>query len=580
MLALSACLLSALPTATTQAAPPPTRQTVPATSSPTATQPPPSAGPALSVDAAVVQHTISPLIYGLNFAEEGLADDIDLPLNRWGGNATTRYNWQLDISNHASDWYFQNIPNDVADEDALPNGSSSDAFVAQNVRTGAETLLTVPLIGWTPTGPRLRACGFGIAAYGAQQAVAPDNADCGNGVLPGGADVTGNDPTDTSAAITPAFVTSWMQHLTDEFGPIGAGGVRFYNLDNEPMLWSDTHRDVHPQPNSYDEMRDRTYAYAAAIKAADPKALTLGPVAWGWVEYFYSALDVAAGGDWWNTRPDRLAHGDVPYVPWYLQQMQAYETAHGLRLLDYLDLHIYPQANGLFSTAAGNAATQALRLRSTQALWNPDYVDESWINEPVYLLPRMRQWVADNYPGTKLAITEYNWGALNHINGAVAQADVLGLFGREGLDLATLWDPPTAAQPGAYAFRMYRNYDGQHHRFGSESLTATSGDEQQLAVYAARRPEDGALTIMVINKSLTAALTSSLSLSGFTPGPAAGVYRYSAANLNAIVHLPDQAVTAAGFTATYPPQSITLFVLPASTPLAPRAYLPFLARSH
>ncbi|MCC7362136.1 MAG: hypothetical protein IT317_21810 [Anaerolineales bacterium] len=545
---------------------------------PTPTAPPPGAGPTLSVDAAQVDHTISPYIYGLNFAEEALAEDIDLPVNRWGGNATTRYNWQLDISNHASDWFFQNIPNDVADEGALPSGSAGDAFVAQNNRTNTETLLTVPLIGWAPKGPRERACGFSISKYGAQQSAAPDNSDCGNGVQPGGAAVTGNDPTDTSLAITPGFVTDWMAHLAAEFGPIGDGGVRFYNLDNEPMLWSDTHRDVHPAPNSYDEMRDRTYAYAAAIKAADPQAQTLGPVAWGWVEYFYSALDVAAGGDWWNTRPDRLAHGDLPYVPWYLAQMQAYETAHGVRLLDYLDLHLYPQAAGLFSPAAGSAATQALRLESTQQLWNPDYLDGSWIDQPIYLIPRMRAWVDAYYPGTKLAISEYNWGALNHINGAVAQADVLGIFGREGLDLATLWDPPTSSQPGAFAFRLYRNYDGQHHRFGSQSVSAASSAETQVSVFAARRPEDGALTIVVINKSLTTPLTSALSLSGFDPAPAASVYRYSAANLSAILPLPDQPVTAAGFTATYPAQSITLFVLPPRVPFTPRAYLPLLAR--
>ncbi len=548
--------------------------------SPTPTAPPPSAGPALSVDAATINHAISPYIYGLNFAEEALAADIDLPVNRWGGNATTRYNWQLDISNRASDWYFQNIPNDGIEEGALPSGSSSDQFVAQNVRTHTDTLLTVPLIGWTPKGPRARACGFGIAAYGPQQAVAPDNADCGNGLLPGGAPVTGNNPLDTSLAITPSFVTAWMAHLTAAFGPIGAGGVRFYNLDNETALWNSTHRDAHPLPVSYDELRDRTYAYAAAIKAADPAAQTLGPVAWGWVEYFYSALDVADGGAWWDTRSDRLAHGDVPFVAWYLQQMQAYEAAHDQRILDYLDLHIYPQVNGLFSPSAGSAATQALRLQSTQSLWNPAYLDGSWIDQPIYLIPRMRAWVADNYPGTKLAISEYNWGAHNHINGAVAQADILGIFGREGLDLATLWDPPTAAQPGAYAFRMFRNYDGLHHRFGSQSVTAVSSDEQQLAVYAARRPEDGALTLIVINKSLTTPLTSSLSLAGFDPGPGAAVYRYSAANLTAIVHLPDQGVTPTGFTATYPPQSITLFVLTPGTPLAPRAYLPLLRGAH
>src|SRR5262249_15070543 len=199
-----------------------------------------------------------------------------------------------------------------------------------------------------------------------------------------------------------------------------------------------THRDVQPSAEGYDDLRDRTWQYAAAVKTTDPSAKTLGPVAWGWDEYFYSALDVAAGGQWWNTRPDRMAHGDVPLIDWYLQQMLAYEQSHGRRILDYLDLHYYPQANGVSLAPAGDAATQALRLRSTRSLWDPTYVDESWIADTVRLIPRMRDWAATRYPGSKLAITEYNWGGLEHINGALAQADVLGIFGREGLDLATI----------------------------------------------------------------------------------------------------------------------------------------------
>ena len=93
-----------------------------------------------------------------------------------------------------------------------------------------------------------------------------------------------------------------------------------------------------------------------------------------------------------------------------------------------------------------------LRLRSTRSLWDPTYADESWIADVqdgpyVRLIPRMRDWVNANYPGTKLAVTEYNWGGLESINGALAQADVLGIFGREGLDLATIWGPPSTGQP-------------------------------------------------------------------------------------------------------------------------------------
>src|SRR5215468_3500506 len=130
------------------------------------------------------------------------------------------------------------------------------------------------------------------------------------------------------------------------------------------------------------------------------------------------------------------------------------------------------------------------------------------------LIPRMRTWVDQNYPGTKLAISEYNWGALDNINGALAQADVLGIFGREGLDLATLWAPPTTTQPGAFAFRMYRNYDGAGHGFGDTSVRATSADEAKLAVYASLRSADGALTLIVLNKT-GQDLTSTINMTGF-----------------------------------------------------------------
>ena len=541
---------------------------------PTPTPLPPAAGPALSIDAAAGRHAISPYVYGMNFADENLAAELQLPVRRWGGNATTRYNWQTDTNNHASDWYFENIPNDTANPALLPDGSSSDQFIEQDRRTGTATLLTVPLIGWTPKDGA-RACGFNVSKYGAQQSTDPWMPDCGNGVRPDGARITGNDAGDTSATITPAFVQAWMGHLMNKYGNAAAGGVRFYNLDNEPELWDDTHRDVHPAPTSYDEMRDRTYAYAAAIKAMDSGAQTFGPASWGWTAYFWSALDWAPGGAWWNNPQDRLAHGNVPFIEWYLQQMRMYEQQQNVRILDFLDVHYYPQASGVSLSPAGGSATQALRLRSTRSLWDSTYTDESWIGDAVQLIPRMHQWVGTDYPGTKLAISEYNWGALDHINGALAEADVLGIFGREGLDVATLWDPPTTNQPGAFAFRMYLNYDGARSRFGDVSVAAASTDQAQLAVYAAQNGASGALTLMIINKTAQA-LTSNVALGHFNPTATARVYRYSAANLGAIVRDADQPVGATGFTATLPPSSINLIVLPASgtPPLTPTPAAP------
>ena len=333
-------------------------------------------GPALSVDARVNQHVISPYIYGVNFAEQELAEALRLPINRWGGNATTRYNWQNDVSNRASDWFFENIPNENDNVAALPNGSAADKFIEQNSATGTETLMTIPLIGWTPK-QRERDCGFAVSKYGTQQSVDPWNTDCGNGVLEDGTVITGNDPLDSSIAIDETFVQAWLQHLIGRYGNANNGGVKFYSLDNEPMLWNQVHRDVYPQPLSYDELRDRTYRYGRALKTIDPTAQTFGPAVWGWTAYFYSALDWSADGAWWANPLDRNAHGGTPFLEWYLQQMQAYEQQHGVRILDYLDIHFYPQHVAL--SPAGDEAMQALRLRSTRSLWDPTYTDESGI---------------------------------------------------------------------------------------------------------------------------------------------------------------------------------------------------------
>lgn len=527
-------------------------------------------GPQLTVNASVGVKPISPYIYGLNFADEAFASEIDLPVNRWGGNATTRYNYQTDTANHAMDWYFENIvKDDLTPNRVLPDGSAADLFVEQNIRTGTQTLLTIPMIGWVPKPQATRiVCGFSVAKYGAQQSTDPWAPDCGNGRHPNGTEMTGNDPTDTSMAITPAFVQGWMTHLS-KYGTAATGGVRFYNLDNEVSLWNDTHRDVHPEPVSYDMLRDLTYQYAAAIKAQDPNAQTLGPVEYGYTAYFYSALDWEAGDGFWNNPIDRNAHGGVPLVEWYLQQMQAYEQTHGVRILDYLDLHYYPAQPGVALNTAGDANTQALRLRSTRSLWDPTYQDESWIQysgyPPVRLIPMMREWIENNYPGTKIAITEYNFGGLEHINGALAQADVLGIFGREGVGLATIWSPPQPNQPGAYAFRVYRNYDGAGGKFGDTSVQAVSNDQGKLSIYAATRSSDGALTLVIINKT-GETQTSTTTINGFNPATASQVYTYSNANLNAIVRQADQGVVANTFTRDYPANSITVVVIPNGTP--------------
>ena len=521
-------------------------------------------GPALAVDAAVNRHAISPDIYGVDDYSAGtpaLAAAMRNSVRRFGGDATTRYNWTLDNYNSGADWYFENYVLDSTSPAYL------DRMVAADHVSRAKTIGTIPMVGWT-TKSADHTCSFSVAKYGKQDAVDPYATDCGNGQVKGNW-LNNTDPHDTSVPVAPSFYAPWIQHMIATFGPANQGGVQIWSLDNEPEWWMGVHHDIHPNPATYDEVFSLGVTFAQMIKAADPTALVSGPVPSGWDSYFYSAADFVAG---WNKAPyvyndnpvDRNAHGGVAWLDWYLQQMKNYEAQHGQRLLDYLDLHAYVAPNNIAFGSAGSAAVNQLRLTSTRAFWDPNYlVTDVDPNTPIMLVPRMIAWVKNNYPGTKTAITEYNWGALDDITGALAQADILGIFGREGLDLATIWAPPTDGQPGVFAFEMYTNYDGKGSAFGETSVSATTGNPDQLPIFASLR-SDGSLIVMVINKT-TGDLTSPVGIANFSAAGTAHVWRYGSPNLKAIVAQPDVALSAGAINATFPAYSITLFEIPAAS---------------
>ena len=103
--------------------------------------------------------------------------------------------------------------------------------------------------------------------------------------------IVGNDPDDTSIVVGAPFLADWVAFVASRAGAADAGGVRFLALDNEPMLWNSTHRDVHPAAPTYDEVWTKGQAVAAAARAVDPAVAILGPDTWGWCDLWTSAAD-------------------------------------------------------------------------------------------------------------------------------------------------------------------------------------------------------------------------------------------------------------------------------------------------
>jgi hypothetical protein len=518
----------------------------------------------VQINAQANRHSISPLIYGVAFANSNQLTDLNFTLNRMGGNNETCDNWEINAHNLDADWYYESYP----DSDSTVPGNTVDAFVSNSKTAGARPAITVSMVGWIPYlgSGRSILYSYSTEKYGPQESTDPYLPTAGDGLSSTNDDdpITWNNPNDANFPTNALFEQGLVKHLMSTWGASTNGGVGYYIMDNEHSIWFSTHQDIHPVGPTMQEIWTDMVAYATMVKSNDPNAQIWGPEEWGWPGYLYSGYDQQWSGETgdYNTAdyPDRTANGGWDYGPWLLNHFQQYANTNHIRLLDYFTYHCYPQEGNVGGDAV-DTATELLRNQSTRVFWDTNYVDPSWIDSVIALIPRMKSWVATNYPGTKIGITEYNWGAESSMNGATAQADILGIFGSYGLDLATRWTVPASNTPTLLAMKIYRNYDGNDSTFGDTSVQTTVPNPDELDAFSSVRSSDGALTIMVINKDITNSAPVTLNISNITITGSAQVWQL--AN-NAISQLANTSVTNGTLNQTVPSQSITLFVVPST----------------
>ena len=310
-------------------------------------------------------HTIPDAIYGVCTLPPKFLQEFGLPITRWGGNTSTRYNWKINAHNCGKDWFFFNRGEPIRD-------LSENAYLRQirtNQSVGATSYMTIPMMGWVAKDHS--SSSYSVQKYGRQQRVEPWNSDVGNGILHTGKPIRENDPRDSSIEVNPEFIAEAVTLAVREAGAAkpasGKRGVAYWVLDNEPMLWDETHADVRKDPVGYDELWERTVAYAEAIKKADPTAKVAGFCSWGWTDLFYSAKDKKY--DNYASKPDFKAHDGMPLAEWFIYKCGEYKKKHGKSLVDVFDFHWYPQCkqNGKtpYDGKGSDLVLNELRLRST-----------------------------------------------------------------------------------------------------------------------------------------------------------------------------------------------------------------------
>ena len=476
------------------------------------------------VDAKSQLTPISPGIYGVAFSSD---DSMQVAaLNRWGGDAVSSYNWKIDVSNSGGDWNCANYKGRFTSP--TPDSSlstSSDQFIHYNITKHADTLMTIPISGWVSSmatpNPGTPNCAGGTSISTCCQTLGTSEeevVDKGSSVL------------DTT------FMSDWVTHMVSTFGSAAGGGVKYYQLDNEPDNWQALRTDIYPAfypPGTWCEpfyttnssigtslnqdFINRTMAYAKAVKTADPTSSVLFMCT-------ENPIDLVALPNLECGSPSGPYSATSSLTMAILKLAATQEASTHTRLLDCVDTHYPFPGKG---------------LGDTSALW--DSTSSS-------VVPRVQGWINSTYPGTGICVTEYNIpkdggdGSTPDATSGTQLADVLGMYGRLGYQVASYFVSLVHGSthlPVYNAMAMFRNYDGNGGRFGAFSIGAASPNKG-VNVYAASdsRTNPTKVWAMLVNVSGAAQSGLSITLNNFTPTGSAQVYRMTGGGAPA----PDTAV--------------------------------------
>lgn len=488
---------------------------------------------------------VSPYIYGLNAQDPG---DTGATVRRLGGNRMTGYNWVNNASNAGSDnknisdnWLCDGLFH-YTDGDK-PAGLITD-FVHENQKDGMESLVTVPLAGYVAADKD------GTEVTEAEKAPSAR----WKPISFRKRSPYTLEPNPKSKVV---YEDEFVNFLAKTLGTADKGGVKFYALDNEPDLWSETHPRIHPQKTAYWELMNKSETAAYGILKADPTAMIFGPVSYGWSGFLtlQNAPDSADTNQSLGT-----------FLDFYLDQMRYIQERVGKRLLSVLDIHWYPEAQGGGKRITDNDISPAsieARVQAPRSLWDPTYVEDSWITQslkgPIQLLPWLKEKIDKHYPGTQLAITEYDYGAGDHVSGGLAQADFLGILGKNEVFMSNYWGDLKPYNKAA--LKIFRNYDGQKGQVGDQAVSAATQNVIETSVYAFTSTKTpGKLWVLVLNKDQKEKIAGNFKVGGTTVYKNYTSYGFDAISPD-IKPLKKGSLTGNQFSYNLAPLSATLFIL-------------------
>jgi mannan endo-1,4-beta-mannosidase len=513
----------------------------------------------ITVNTSQDNQPISPYIYGTN---QDLSGSENFSAFRQGGNRMTGYNWENNASNAGADWKHSSdnfIPSNmgIPNSHAFVPGIAITAFIDSCRKKGRFSLATFQMAGYVSRDKLGTVDSIQTAPSSRWCAVAPKK--------PAAFSAT---PDTSDSAV---YMDELMNFLDTRYAAATDAWLGGICLDNEPALWVSTHPRIHVTQPTCRELLDKSVALSMAIKNVDAKPLVFGPVTYGFGEMY----DFQTAPDW-----SAVKGTHTWFVSWYLEKFKAASETAGKRLLDVFDFHWYPEARGnneriVFNSNPTNRANAEARLQAPRTLWDSNYLEDSWIAEwnASYLpiLPKVKTSIATCFPGTKLSISEYNYGGENHISGGLAMADVFGIYGKYGVDFGFYWQSSDSTAFTSAAFKLYRNYNGSNGLFGAVSVQAATSDSVRSSAYASlASTTNNELHLILLNKNYDSTMNSSISITSPVAYESSRIWYFDSSSATIRELLPAPTISGNSFTCAIPKLTACHVVLTPSTAIASR----------
>jgi hypothetical protein len=531
------------------------------------------------VDLNAAGKPVSPYIYGVSHGDPEAEYEMGVTIRRQGGNLSSVWDWKTGNVSAGHDWFFENRKHPGTPH---PEENWWVVMHRENKKYGMKSFFTMPS-EWVAKDDT--SVGFPKDMYPDCEQFAPDRPEACNGKLkekdkegkPIELRCDAEHPTQNGKHVSLEYNVELVKYCIKNagFGRADQGGIGIIALDNEPMLYRQSHRDMWCKGFTADEYWERSKKYAELIHQADPTVKVAAPALWGWTAYSLSSGDQdyreehGWGWDKTNELPDYKEYG--PFARDFMRRCAEYKKETGRNLIDVFVFHGYPMTPKLGWDNRAQFADpppelQEFRVRDVRKFWDESYRDpdtwmgtEEWSNGNVAYIPLMKRWMKEAGWNVPLAIGEYDYSGPEggeEISAAVAQAESLAAFARTGLKYAMYWADPRKNGPVYFAFKMYRNPDGKRTRVGNRFILGEVSDYDSVSVYVFKDTKRKVASFMILNKRATKGAKVAIDLGTAVPAQKAKRYEFSKVNQKAIGELPPLDVSGKNLNVSIAPMSI------------------------